>query len=231
MIPRSHYHRHRYPIDVISQCVWLYFRFSLSYRDVELMMAERGVVVSYETVRAWCSKFGREYAKRLRRNRGRLADTWHLDEMYLKIDGNFQYLWRAVNQEGQVVDILVQSRRDTSAAKRFFSKLLGKEYAVRTQVITDRQGSWGAAMRLLIPKVNHIQNKGANSRAEISHQPTRQRERRRCRFRTASEAQKFLSTFSAVSNKFREERHLIKVSTHHVYYQFDIRSARGASSI
>ncbi|CDF34483.1 unnamed protein product [Chondrus crispus] len=177
-------------------------------------MAERGVVVSYETVRAWCSKFGREYAKRLRRNRGRLGDTWHLDEVYLKIDGRFQYLWRAVDQEGQVVDILVQSRRDTGAAKRFFRKLLGKECTVPNRVITDRLGSYGAAMRQLIPKVEHIQNKGANNRAENSHQPTRERERRRSRFRSASEAQRFLSTFSAISNQFREGRHLIQASTH-----------------
>jgi len=216
MNSRSRYHRHRYPIDIISQCVWLYFRFSLSYRDVELLMAERGISVSYETVRAWCSKFGKEYAKRLRRSRGPVGDTWHLDEVYLKINGQFQYLWRAVDQENQVIDVLVQSKRDTRAAARFFRKLLGNEGKLPRRIITDRLGSYRAAMRTIIPGVLHTQDKGANNRAENSHKPTRERERRRCRFRSASEAQRFLSTFSAISNQFRQGRHLVTASNHRI---------------
>ncbi len=177
-------------------------------------MSERGISVSYETVRAWCSKFGKEYAKQLRRSRGPVGDTWHLDEVYLKIDGRFQYLWRAVDQEGQVIAVLVQSKRDTHAAARFFRKLLGNEGTVSNRVITDRLGSYGPTMRQLIPEVEHIQSKGANNRAENFHQPIRQLERRRSRFRSASEAQRLLSTFSAISNQFRESRHLIQATTH-----------------
>ena len=153
------YKGHRFPIDVISQCVWLYFRFSLSYRDAELMMAERGLVVSYETVRRWCDKFGREYAKRLRRCQGPPGDTWHLDEVYLKINGQFQYLWRAVDQEGQVIDVLVQSERNAHAAERFFRKILRTEGQLPRRIVTDRLGSYATAMRRLIPGVDHVRDK------------------------------------------------------------------------
>ena len=133
------YRRHRYPIDVISQCVWLYFRFSISYRDVELMMAERGITVSYETVRRWCDKFGREYAKRLKRTRGLVGDTRHLDEVSLKINGHYQYLWRAVDQEGEVIDVLVQSRRDARAAERFFGKMLHHQFSLPRRIVPFSQ--------------------------------------------------------------------------------------------
>jgi putative transposase len=115
-----HYPRHRFPIEVIARCVWLYFRRSLSYRDVEEMMLERGVTVSYETIRSWCLKFGAECAKRLKKCRSPIGDTWHLDEAYLKINGRNQYSWRAVDQEGEVIDILAQSHRDSRATARFF---------------------------------------------------------------------------------------------------------------
>lgn len=117
-------HRHRFPIEIVSRCVWLYFRYSLSYRDVEEMMFERGITVSYEMIRVWCLKFGAEYSKRLKRSRGRVGDTWHLDEVYLKIDGRHQYFWRAVDQDGEVIDVLVQGHRDARAAERFFRKIL-----------------------------------------------------------------------------------------------------------
>src|SRR5262252_2636349 len=117
-ISRSPYRGYRFPPAIISHCVWLYFSFSVSYRDIEELMAERGVTVTYESIRAWCYKFGRDYAKRIRARRGKLGDTWHLDEVYLKIDGRLQYLWRAVDQEGSVLDILVQSHRDKKAAAR-----------------------------------------------------------------------------------------------------------------
>ena len=151
---RSPYHGYRFPHEIISYCVWLYFRFSVSYRDVEELMAERGVTVTYEAIRAWCYKFGQDYAKRIRARRGQLGDTWHLDEVYVKIDGRLQYLWRAVDQDGSVLDILVQPHRDKKAAARFFRKLLrSSRYAPRV-VVTDRLAryiapcaEWGAQHR------------------------------------------------------------------------------------
>ena len=121
--PRSPYRGYRFPPEIISYCVWLYFRFSVSYRNIEELMAERSVTVTYETIRAWCYKFGQDYAKRIRARRGQLGDTWHLDEVYLKIGGRLQYLWRAVDQDGSVLDILVQPHRDKEAAAQFFKKL------------------------------------------------------------------------------------------------------------
>ena len=209
----QYYPRHRFPVDVISQCVWLYFRFSLSLRDVEMMMAERGVVLSYETVRNWCDKYGQQYAKRLKKRCGPMGDTWHLDEVYLKIDGRLQYLWRAVDQEGGVIDILVQSRRNAGAASRFFRKLLRFEPGQPRTIVTDRLGSYSAALRGLL-SVEHVRNKGANNRAENSHQPTRERERRRRRFRSACEAQRFLSIFSPICNHFRNSRRAMKAANH-----------------
>ena len=147
------YAGHRFPAEVISHAVWLYFRFSLSFRDVEELLAQRGVVVSYETVRQWCLKFGQTYANELRRRRPRCGDKWHLDEVYLKINGKTHYLWRAVDQDGNVLDILVQSRRNKHAAKRFFRKLLkGLQYVPRV-IITDKLKSYGAAKREILPGV------------------------------------------------------------------------------
>ena len=174
----SHYKGHRFPAEIISHCVWLYFRFSLSFRDVDEMMAERGVVVSYETIREWCQKFGQSYAKRLRTRRGHLGDRWHLDEVFLKIQGKLQYLWRAVDQDGEVLDILVQSRRNKRAAKKFFRKLLkGLQYVPRA-IITDKLRSYAAAKVEVMPSVEHQQQGRLNNRAENSHQPTL---RRTCR--------------------------------------------------
>jgi putative transposase len=210
----ARYHRHRFPIEIVSRCVWLYFRYSLSYRDVEEMMFERSVTVSYETIRAWCRKCGGEYAKRLKKCRGPVGDTWHLDEVYLKIDGRNQYLWRAVDQDREVIDILVQSHRDARAAERFFRKILKTESTLPRRVVTDRLGSYGVAMRRLMPGVEHIKDKGANNRAENSHQATRHRERRRYRFRSAASAQRFLSSFSLINNHFRSYRHTLSAPNH-----------------
>jgi putative transposase len=156
----------------------MYFRFSVSYRDVEVLMAERGVTVTYETIRAWCERFARDYAKRIRARRGRLGDTWHLDEVFIKIGGRLQYLWRAVDQDGSVLDILVQSRRSKKAAARFFRKLLrGLRYAPRV-VVTDKLARYSASCAELLPYTVHRRDKGLNNRAENSHQPTRERQRR-----------------------------------------------------
>jgi putative transposase len=194
-------------VEIISHCVWLYHRFPLSFREVEEMMLERGIVVSHETVRQWCAKFGQAYANALRRRRPRPGDKWHLDEVYIKIAGQTHYLWRAVDQQGIVLDILVTSRRDTRAATRFFRKLLkGLEYVPRV-LVTDKLASYGAARRRVLRSVEHRQSKYLNNRAENSHQPTRARERAMKRFASARHAQRFLSAFSGISPHFRPGRH------------------------
>ncbi len=194
----------RFPSESISHVVWLYFRFSLSLRDVEELLAQRGIIVTYETVRQWCLTFGQSYATELRRPR--CGDTWHMDEMVLTIRGKKHYVWRAVDQDGNVLDILVQSRRNTKAAKRFFRKLLkGLQYVPRV-IITDQLRSYGAAKREILPGVEHCQPNRLNNRAENSHQPTRLREKNMRRFKSAKQAQRFLSAFSPISGHFQPRR-------------------------
>ena len=212
--PPSPYHGYRFPPEIISYCVWLYFRFSVSYRDIEELMAERGVIVTYETIRARCYKFGKDYAKRIRARRGQLGDTWHLDEVYLKIEGRLQYLWRAVDQDGSVLDILVQPHRDKQAAARFFKKLLrGLRYAPRV-VVTDRLASYIAPCAEFLPNTVHRRDKGLNNRAENSHQSTRERERRMRGFKSAGHAQRFLSIFGLVADLFGVGRPLLSASNY-----------------
>jgi putative transposase len=204
----SLYHRHRFPAEIISHCVWLYFRFALSFRDVEEMLAMRGVVLTYETVREWCLKFGQSYANNLRRRSPRPGDTWHLDEVFLKINGRIHYLWRAVDQDGDVLDILVQSNRDKKTAKKFFRKLLKGLHYVPSLIVTDKLRSYGAAKAAVLPSVEHRHEKHQNNRAENSHQPTRLRERVMRRFKSVGQAQRFLSAFGIISSHFRVGRHL-----------------------
>ncbi|MFE2492043.1 IS6 family transposase [Streptomyces mirabilis] len=208
------YKGHRYPVEVISHCVWLYFRFPLSFREVEELMLQRGVIVSYETVRRWCAKFGQAYADGLRRRRPRPRDKWHLDEVFIKVNGERKYLWRAVDQDGNVLDILVQSRRDKAAARRFLRRLMKRTSVVPRVIVTDKLRSYGAAHREVMPSVEHRSHKGLNNRAENSHQPTRQRERAMKGFRSAGAAQRFLSAFSGISPHFRTRRHLISARGH-----------------
>ena len=202
----------RFPTEIISRCVWLYYRFSLRFREVEEMTLWRGVVVSHETVRQWCVKFGQTYANALRRRRARPGDKWHLDEVFITINGQRQYLWWAVDQLGNVLDILVTSGRDTKAAARFFRKLLkGLEYVSRV-LITDKFASYGAARRRVLRSVEHRQSKYLNNRAENSHQPTRARERAMKKFTSAGHAQWFLSAFSGISPCFRPGRHRLSAA-------------------
>ncbi|CAL9666656.1 IS6 family transposase ISRH1 [Streptomyces sp. enrichment culture] len=208
------YKGHRYPVEVISHCVWLYYRFPLSFREVEELMLERGIVVSYETVRRWCAKFGQRYASALRRRRPRLGDKWHLDEVFIKINGEQKYLWRGVDQDGNVLDILVQDRRDKAAARRFFRRLLKRTGAVPRVIVTDKLRSYSAAHREVMPSVEHRQSKYLNNRAENSHQPIRQRERAMKGFRSVGGAQRFLSAFSRISAHFRPRRHLMTAAAH-----------------
>jgi putative transposase len=208
------YQHHRFPAEIISHAVWLYFRFCLSYRDVEELVFERGVIVTYEAIRQWCRKFGQEYANQLRRRRPRPGDKWHLDEVFLTINGARHYLWRAVDQDGYVLDILVQSRRNKKAAKKFFRKLLkGLTYVPRV-IITDKLKSYGAAKREILPGVEHRQHRYLNNRAENSHQPTRQRERRMQGFKSPGHAQRFLSAYGPIAQHFRPRRHLLSAQAY-----------------
>jgi putative transposase len=193
-------------VEVISHCVWLYLRFPLSFREVEELMLQRGVIVSYETIRRCCAKFGQAYADGLRRRRPRPGDKWHLDEVFIKVNGERKYLWRAVDQDGKVLDILVQSRRDKAAARRFFRRLMKKTRAVPRVIVTDKLRSYGAAHREVMSSVEHRSHKGLNNRAENSHQPTRQRERAMKGFRSAGAAQRFLSAFSGIAPPFWPRR-------------------------
>ncbi|MCX5505726.1 IS6 family transposase (plasmid) [Streptomyces sp. NBC_00053] len=209
------YKGHRYPVEIIAHCVWLYFRFPLSFREVEELMLERGVLVSHETVRRWCTKFGQVYANGLRRRRVQPGDKWHLDEVFVKINGELKHLWRAVDADGNVLDILVQGRRDKAAARRFFRKLLKKTWSVPRVIVTDKLRSYGAAHREIMPSVEHRAHKGLNNRAENSHQPTRQRERVMKGFRSVGGAQRFLAAFSGISPHFRPRRHLMTATEYH----------------
>lgn len=190
--------------------MWLYFRFSLSYRDVEELLAERGVIVTDETVRQWCLTFGQQYANRLRSRRPKTGDKWHLDEVFLTINGKTPYLWRAVDQDGNVLDILVQSRRNNAAAKQFFRKVLkGCQYVPRV-LVTDKLGSYEAAHKEVMPSVDHRRHKRLNNRAENAHQPTRQRERTMRRFKSAGHAQRFLSACGPIREHCCPRRHRLR---------------------
>ncbi|MFJ2900454.1 IS6 family transposase [Streptomyces sp. NPDC087218] len=208
------YRGHRYPVGVLAHCVWLYFRFPFSFRVVEECMLQRGVIVSHETVRRWCVKFGRSYADGLRRRRPAAGDKRHLDEVFVTINGERQYLWRALDQYGNVLDVLVQSRRDAKAAKRFLAKLMKKQRRVPRILVTDKLKSYPVVHRALVSSVEHRAHKGLNNRAENSCQPTRRRERAMKGFRSPGSAQRFLSAFSGISPHFRVCRHLRTAAEH-----------------
>ncbi len=165
-MPRSQYHGHRFPPEIIRQAVWLYLRFTLSFRDVEDLLAERGLDVSYETIRRWVLKFGPIFARELRRRRARPSSTWHLDEMVIRIGGERFWLWRAVDHEGEILDMLVQRRRDTKAALRLMRKLIRKQGFAPEVMVTDKLASYGSARRKLRLGASHEQGLRANNRAE-----------------------------------------------------------------
>ncbi len=204
------YKRHRFPPEIISYAVWLYFRFNLSHRDIEDLLAQRGIRVSYESIRLWCIKFGRIYTRRLKRRHTGYGDTFYIDEVFVKINGKQHYLWRAVDQDGEVIDVFLQSCRDGSAAKRFFKRLLRRQGGAPRQIVTDKLRSYGVAQRDLIPETIHNTARYANNRAELSHQPTRVRERGMRRFKSAAQAQRFLTVHAAVYNLFNLGRHLVR---------------------
>src|ERR671912_401444 len=203
----SPYAGYRFPAEAINQAVWLYFRFPLSLRMVEEMLAARGIAVTYETVRQWALKFGQAFANRIRRRTPCAGDKWHLDEVAIRIAGVRHWLWRAVDQAGMVLDVLVQKRRDKRAAERLLRKLLKRQCRAPRVVVTDKLPSYEAAKRELMPGVEHRRHRGLNNRAENSHQPTRRRERQMKRFKSARQAQRFLSAHDQIDNLFLLPRH------------------------
>ncbi len=205
--------RHRFPPDIIRHAVWLYARFTLSYRDVEDLLAERGLDISYETVRRWFLKFGAPIARNLRHMRPTPSDYWHLDEMVIVIRRRRHWLWRAVDNEGEVLDFLVQSKRNSKAALKLMRKLLKKHGWAPTRITTDKLKSYHVAFRTLGLTAEHIDEKRANNRAENSHQPVRRRERKQQRFKLPGSAQRFLNIQSSVYNTFYVQRHLLSRPT------------------
>jgi putative transposase len=208
------YARHRFPPDIIRRAVWLYLRFTLSYRDVEDLLAERGLMVSNESIRRWVLKFGPAIARNLRETRPKAHNRWHLDEMVISIAGRRMYMWRAVDSEGEVLEILVQPRRDQAAALRLIRKLLRRQAFAPAAIVTDKLRSYGAALREIGFSGRHEQGLRANNRAENSHRPLRRRERTMQGFKSAKSAQRFVSVHAAVYNTFNVQRHLISRVTH-----------------
>src|SRR4051794_29203377 len=215
---RTRYAGYRYPAEIIGHAVWLYFRFPLGLRMVEELLAARGIV-SHETVRQLARKFGQPFANQIRRRLPRVGDKWHLDGVVLKIAGVKHWLWRAVDQTGVVVDVLVQRRRNKQAAKRLLRKLLKRQMRPPRVMITDKLASYGAAKREVMPSIEHRQHKGLNNRAENSHQPTRRRERQMKRFKSAGQTQRFLSAHDQINNLFQLRRDHVPSS--------EYRAARG----
>jgi putative transposase len=203
------YKRHRFPSLIIQYAVWLYFRFNLSHRDIEDLLAQRGVTVSHEAVRLWCNKFGTKFAKRLRKKHKGFGDTFYLDEVFIKINGIQHYLWRTVDQDGDDVDVFLQKRRDGAAAKHFFKRLLKLNGEEPRKIVTDKLRNYGVAHRKLIADTLHDTSQYANNRAEISHQPTRARERGMRKFKSPSQAQRFLCVHASVYNLFNLGRRLV----------------------
>ena len=204
------YKRHRFPPDIISYAVWLYYRFNLSHRDIEDLLAERGITVSREAIRLWCIKFGALYARRLKRKHRGYGDTFYIDEVFIKINGKQHYLWRAVDQDGEVVDVYLQAKRDGAAAKRFFKRLLHSHGGEPRKIVTDKLRSYGVAHRELIPDTTHSTQQYENNRAEQSHEATRVRERAMRRFKSTRQAQQLLGAHAVVSSLFNLGRQLVR---------------------
>ena len=211
------YQRHRFPSEIISHAVWLYHRFCLGFREVEELLAERGITVTYETVRQWCQKFGPAYARRLRKRQGRLGDAWHLDEAVITIQREHQYLWRAVGHDGDTIDILVQRRRNKKAAVRFFRRLIKGQGREPRWLITDKLRSYDAAHRKVMPTVEHLNTVYANNRVEVSHQPTREQDYHMRGFSSSQQAQRLLTLHGLTQNLFRLGCHLMQAVNYRLW--------------
>ena len=202
--------RHRFPPDIISYAVWLYYRFNLSHRDIEDLLAERGITVSREAIRLWCIKYGVLYSRRLKRKHRGYGDAFYIDEVFIKINGKQHYLWRAADQDGEVVDVYLQEKRDGAAAKRFFRRLIRNNGGEPRKIVTDKLRSYGVAHRELIPDTIHSTKQYENNLAEQSHEATRVRGRGMRKFKSTRQAQQFLGAHAAVSNLFNLGRHLVR---------------------
>ena len=222
--------RHQFPPAIIRHAVWLYLRFTLSYRGAEDPLAERGLDVSYETVQRWVLKFGPLFARELRCRRPRPSSRWHLDEMAVLIGGRQFWLWRAVDNEGEVLDLLVQRRRDKAAAVKLMRKLLKKQGFAPEVLVTDKVRSYGAAKSEMRLCARHEQGLRKNNRAENSHLPVRRRERKMQRFKSPGSAQRFLSIHAAVQNTFNVQRHLTSRRTLRVFRDEAFRTWRSATA-
>src|SRR5829696_4543974 len=227
-MPPLSYSGYRFPRDIIQRAVWMYLRFTLSFRDVEELLAERGIVVTYESVRRWVLTFGPMMARRLRARRSRPHGRWHMDEMFVRIGGKQMYLWRAVDAEGEVLDVLVQPKRDQRAAR----KLLKRQGMVPDEWVTDKNPAYGAALReLKLTGVPHTRRKRANNRAESSHVPVRRRERKLQGFKSPRSAQWFLSLHAATYNHFTVPRHLVSARTHRLFRAEAFEAWRTAAGV
>src|SRR4051794_5998321 len=226
------YSGYRFPRDIIQRAVWMYLRFTLSFRDVEELLAERGITVTYETVRRWVLTFGPVIARELRARRPKPHRRWHLDEVFVQIAGRQMYLWRAVNAEGEVLDVLVQPKRDKRAAQKLMRKLLKKQGMAPDAWITDKCLSYGAALReMKLSRTDHVQQKRANNRAESSHVPVRRRERKQQGFKSPGSAQRFLSMHAATYNTFTVPRHLVSAPMHRLFRAEAFETWRHAAGV
>src|SRR3954447_8648784 len=231
MAPLS-YSGYRFPRDIIQRAVWMYLRFTLSFRDIEELLAERGIAVTYETVRRWVLAFSPAIARGLRARRPKPHARWHLDEVFVRIDGKQMYLWRAVDAEGEVLDVLVQAKRDKRAAQKLMRKLLKKHGTAPEAWVTDKCPAYGAALReLKLSRAPHVQRKRANNRAESSHVPVRRRERKRQGFKSPGSAQRFLSLHAATYNTFTVPRHLVSARTHRLFRAEAFEAWRSAAGV
>ena len=237
------YKRQRFPPDIINYAVWLYYRFNLSHRDIEDLLAQRGIAVSRESIRLWCIKFGDLYARRLKRKQSLpreqrecfgyqgYGDAFFIHEVFVKINGKQHYLWRAVDQDGEVVDVFLQAKGDGAAAKRFFKRLLRSHGGEPRKIVTVKLRSYGVHHRELIPEAIHDTSQYANNRAELSHQPTRVRERGMRKFKFIRQAQRFLNVHTAIYNLFNLGRHLVSAKTYRFFRMRAFASWKNAVGI
>ena len=231
-MPPLSFSGYRFPPDIIQRAVWMYLRFTLSYRDVEELLAERGIVVTYESIRRWVLTFGPVIARRLRARRPKPHSRWHLDEMAVRIGGKQMYLWRAVDAEGEVLDVLIQAKRDKRAAQKLMRKLLKRQGMVPDEWVTDKNPAYGAALReLKLTRAPHTRRRRANNRAESSHIPVRRRERKLQGFKSPRSAQRFLSLYAATYNTFTVPRHLVSARTHRLFRAEAFEAWRNAAGV
>jgi putative transposase len=231
-MPPLSYSGYRFPPGIVQRAVWMYLRFTLSFRDVEELLAERGIAVTHESIRRWELIFGPAIARRLRMQRPKPHGRWHLDEMAVRIGGKQMYLWRAVDAEGEVLDVLVQAKRDTRAARKLMRKLLKRQGMAPDEWVTDKNPSYGAALReLKLTSAPHTRRKRANNRAESSHVPVRRRERKLQRFKSPGSAQRFLSLHAATYNAFTVPRHLVSARIHRLFRTEAFEAWRNAAGV